>query len=768
MAVITEDQLDTEPAVKPARVVTQLDPVNNETPEQIARRKYPELFKEEAPNVARERQTVSGEILGGLSQFGGDLKTAFAGDASQPDMGPVERLLHGLRAPLGLLRAASGATVIGPKLTNAATALGESASDALQKKGFTRGADVVGGLTTALGDVASGVGQAKLGTATSSALQKVLPTKQSKIASLASRAEGDIANVAKAGEADIATETLLRDAQIKDIRQVANRNTKAISEIDKAAELEKQAVKRNASADTYLAQSDAEAAANAIPDPVKLQERLAKNATPGEVAGRSFKDSYQRELSRTKASFNKEYEDILRDTDKVEGAALNYQQSLEKLAKEKGISRPLPTKAEGAGAKAQAALTDVDEVTAETVGELTQQLKGARDPAQRKVLQDALDETMAQGTLGEKPTLTDMLRERQRLKAGERAAFQAKDDNLFRQWKDLRSGLDEDIRSVAPDKLDALEAAGSRYVQEYVPFFSKKSVTRAIAEGSPETVLDQIIKPTVSAQGRVLKNKAVESAERGMALLDDAGKEQVSSTFIKRGFESNFKEGSFDKQGLVKWWDSYADPSNTGNKVLKTALGEKYKDMEQAVEAFRSNKPKQLADVAAQVAKASEKQVTSQTAGIEKLASNKKATLQDFLEEAPKLNQQGLQNANKEIEGIRKATAAKQEAIRAKLKADIEEITGKPYDGAHGGAFTGSLFITEGVLEGATGNVGRALWKISAGGLLLISRAATAKLLNAKRGVSVFRTLATKAPGTAPAAAAARIAGNILSQTDDE
>jgi len=106
-------------------------------------------------------------------------------------------------------------------------------------------------------------------------------------------------------------------------------------------------------------------------------------------------------------------------------------------------------------------------------------------------------------------------------------------------------------------------------------------------------------------------------------------------------------------------------------------------------------------------------------------------------------------------------------ALKAKLAKDIEAITGKSIDNA-GSGFIGSLFMTEGAIKMATGDVAGGGFKVLAGGLIMISRAATVKLMNTKRGLSVFRSLTRATPGSVQAMASARIAGNILKSTKED
>ena len=251
---------------------------------------------------------------------------------------------------------------------------------------------------------------------------------------------------------------------------------------------------------------------------------------------------------------------------------------------------------------------------------------------------------------------------------------------------------------------------------------------------------------------------------RAFELMDSGDKESVARAFMNKTIERSFKDGEFSPKRFSAAWDKYADVAGNNNATLRMALGDRYKDAEGIINTLRDSKVKSLEETARQAIKGMEEFSKGKIAGVEKAAGEKITTLQGFINEAPKLTQKSIQDTGKEIASFRSGTEAQVKALKAKLEKEIEGITGKPIENV-GSGFIGSLFITEGAITAATGDLAGAGFKILAGGLIMISRGATVKLMNTKRGLSVFRSLTRSTPGSVQAMAAARIAGNILKET---
>jgi len=739
------------------------------TPQEAASIKAPVKKKSAADIViekpqARERLTMGGEFTGGLKDFFGDM---FGGNVA-PEAGVVESTLHRLRAPLGLARTYSAGMA---PVTNAVTGIAESVSDVAQKlpganlripgvsdlygQNITL-ADILGAGTSAVGDVVSGAAIAKGLGSIKPALARLLPTKADKIARLERGTAIDIGKATQQGEKDVVSSRALQDAQLKEVRQQTAASEAEIGRITKTVGEEKAVLASGQEAAEESYTSIAKAAREQVPDVKKIKATLAKDAPLGKAAGETFKESYNRGLSVTKTRFNEQYDTLLKTTDNIEVNPEHYSAQINKILGEKGVSRPLPTSAEATARKAKS-MIDVDEDVADQVAALEKQIKSAADPNSKVYAESALKEFIRDSDIADQPTVAALIRERQRIRAAERSAFQAKNDNLYRQFKELREGIEADIPK---DVFASLKDVDQAYFKEYVPYFSKHSVTRSIAEGSPDSVVDAIVRPSTD-------KKAVEKVTRAFELMDSGDKESVAKAFMNKTIDRAFKEGEFSPKRFSDAWDKYADVAGNKNEMLRTALGARYQDAEGIVNTLRTAKAKSLDETARQAIKSMGEFTQGKAAAIEKAAGEKITTLKGFIEEAPKLTNKSIQDTGKEIAGFRSSTEAQVQALKTKLVKDIEEITGKPVVNV-GSGFVGSLFIVEGAITLATGNIAGGLFKVAAGGLIILSRAATAKLMNTKRGLSVFRSLTRSAPGSVQAMASARIAANILKSTKDD
>ena len=616
----------------------------------------------EQPNVARERVGIGSELVGGIKDVGSSLMEMLTnpasllpgsarGDVGSPDA--KDKLM------LGLLRTAGAPFA---PLTNVASAGGEVVSDALQSMGLSTAADVAGAGTQIATDFLLPSGIAK-------AAGKIAPLAKTKFAS--------------------------------------GRSKYAAAEKEAVQKVESLASGEEAAKDSVLSWSDA--AKQQAPTGNVVRERLAKNAPLGEDVGAGFKDTYQKRLTSTKEQFSKRYDDLLAGAEDVPAEAAGYKAAFEKTLGEKGISRPLPTRAEKTAQGAKSAL-ELDEEAAQQVDALKTQIGGSRDPAAKRMAQDALDEYMAQSKISDSPTLSELVLERQRLKAGERVAFQAKDDNLLRQFRELRTGLDNDIRAVSPDTLSGLEQIGADYIKDFVPYFSKKATTRAIAEGSPERVVDDIIRPATD-------KKALEKVTRSFELIEDpAQQEAVRKAFLNKGIEGAFDGTTFKPETFTKWWDKYTNPAGNDNRVLRTALGDKYKDAEEIVNTLRTVKPKEI---------------------------------DSFAQET--------------VKNMSKWTTVKEKEVIANLKkAELEFLGAKPGEGA--GRYIGQMAAFQGAGSLAMGNPGGAAVKLLAGGALMMARPVMQRFMEFKRGRSLLKAAFRTAPGTTKAAAQARMIKSFADQ----
>lgn len=633
--------------------------------------------KEEAPNQVRERlgnqdtsslgnflldtpRAILSEAVQGVAKAGSGIKRALTGQVAPSTGSTLQDILQNpaVETALGGLQAV--ASPLAP-VSNAISVGAEKANDVLSKLGLKTTADVVSGVGESVANVLAPAKLAEVGA-------RLRPVAAAKYASGRTKAAEAVAN----------------------------------------AERDLQSLKSGADAAEESILSFTDAAKRQVPKGADIRNALAKDAPTGEAAGNRYKAHYTREFEKQKERFNQEYSDIFNEGKSVGASTEGYQEAFNQVLGEKGISRPLPSRAEKAAGGAKSALALDDEV-ADQVDALQRQVKSAADPASKKMAQDALDEFLGASEVPQNPTVSDLIKERQRLTAGQRVAAQAKDDNLNRQFTTLIKGLDNDIEAASPGLLDRLSSTNQAYKNEFVPYFGKKAPTRAIAEGEASTVVDSIIKPASN-------KKAVEIAERSFELIgrDPAQREAVRKAFLNKGIESAFEDGTFKASKFTKWWDSYANPTGNNNKVLKLALGDAYEDAEGIIKTLKTTKPKDFDTFASET-----------------------------------------------VANIKKNTTAKEKEIAGKLKADIEQFMGAPV-GKGAGQYLGQMAIFQAAPNLVFGNLGGAAVKIGAGGVMMMTRPAMQRLLEFKRGRSLFKAMARAAPGTVQAAALGRQASQFF------
>jgi hypothetical protein len=634
----------------------------------------------EQPNVARERLGSGGilnpvtgaisEAFGGAKDFGSGIIDTLSGAVN---LSPTEAGKGLLKTGLGAVR-----TVASPLagLTDIASDAGEATHKFLTNLGLEGGADIGAGLVQSALDVVGPMGIGRLG----GALRPAVSGLKSKRMVAADKA----AELAKS-EADTAG----RVAAIKSGGEAAQESVESIAQAEKSM----------------------------IPSVNEIRERFAKDAPLGMDVGADFKGTYRSKLGQEKSKFNKLYDEALSGTDDIEVPASSYLERIEKVLAEKGVSRPLATQAEKVASKAKGAL-DVTEEAADQLAALERDIGRAADPASKKMLQDSMQEFIEEGRLPAQPTVRDLVMERQRLKAGQRIAVQAKNDNLTRQFNELIDGITEDIPKGVRNNLAAVD---KQYLDEFVPFFGKKSVTRAIAEGNPENVLDLIIRPAGSS-------KSVEKATRAWELMDDAGRESARKAFVNQGLETAMSDGAFKASNFTKWWDKYSDRSGTGDKVLKTVFGDSYNDMRSVITQLQTSKPKSIDQVAADLTKGFQQAGAAQTKSAEA---------------AQKLMKQRLEKEINELMPERSG---------ARVSQRLESI--------------GSGIIAGGTVASL---IGHGAWgRIVAGGILILTAKGVGGLLASAKGRNIFKAMARSTPGTSQAAATARQAQNLLQNLEEE
>lgn len=518
------DQFDAAPASgNPFDQFDQAPAVPSVTPGDVeARKKQLEIQAAAEPvNVARERQTVVGELGGGLKQFASDIGTAF--NPQEKDMGAIERALHIARAPLGLVRAAAPIVSLGtsPTLANVATSAGESVSDALTKRGFTTLADILGATASAGIDVASQTAAQKLAGATAGKLIKGLPNVAERTAAL--RAEQ------AAKEAGVNVEAA---AQRKAAETAASKAREQIK-TDVGYEEGISDLAR------YYRTKEAEQARQALTSRSAV-EGLAKGKQGAQEVGAEFQKLYNTKLAESDAYFKPKYKAIEAEASRVKTRAENYNETVYKIQQEGAPTGVAPTAGERVAATAESALSE-------------------SPPALR--------------------TGADLIKEQRRLRDLERNAYSSGKDNLGRQYKELQTALGKDINDLEGTVGKDLSALNAEYAQKHAPFFSSESEIRAASEIGPEAVVDKLVPKNTDALRGEKIDRLIEFTKTNPKL-----QEQMGDSFIKNmAADASNVSGELSLSKLSSKWGQYAD-SRTQDKVLKATLGDRYEGMRKLVQ----------------------------------------------------------------------------------------------------------------------------------------------------------------------------------------
>ena len=666
---------DEQPAVKPGDVAAR-------------RAQMDAQASGEKPNVARERTTIGGEILGGLGELGSSIGNLFNKEAYQ---GPIANPITG--AAIGAVRTA--AAPLSP-VSSAASSLGEDLSQAAQKAGFSTAADVIGAVGQSAADVLAPMG---------------------------------ISRYARTAAQGIKATPALNDAIF------ASRRMKGAAASAELAGAEKSAAGKLAAIEADIAEGKQgihqlrEATKDSIPSASEIKARFAPKAELGADVGKGVKDTINTAWDASKERFNKIYGGLTDVGADMPATPSSYAAAGGELQGARGVTGLPSTRPEGIAAKIKKTV-DISKMEDDTYTALKTQLDSV--PAWDKPrVQGVIDEFVKANGLPANPaeiSVRDLILERQRLRAGIRAT---RDDNAKRQFKELIGGLEDDIAMADRDVAKNLFTADKLYATEHAPYFSKGTVTRAIAEGNPEAVVDAIYRPTASAGGRVgPQSKAIEAMTRARELIKDLKQwDRVNQAFMNKGLEAATASGEFKASDLTKWWAKYKDPANTNSSVLRKGLGERqFNEIDGVMKQLGSVKPKGLDDIA--------------------------KTLTKQLEASGKV----------QSETVRAAQAA----TRKRLEGEIAKFTGTPVDRiARRFESIGTGVVTTATISGALGS-SSALARGVVGGLIILSAKGAAKLLSSVQGRNLFKAMARGAPGTAQASATARQIENLLNKGEEE
>ena len=636
-------------------------------------------FTNELPeNQVRERLGIISEAAGGLGDVAKNVANIAAREAYQ---GVLDNPIVG--AGMGALRTASAPMA---PAANVAARLGEDISGGLQKLGLTTAADVAGGLGMAAADVLAPMGAAKW-------------------------AKGMVASV----KGTPAGERILKSSRMraKDAEQELVQAEKAGADKLRSIEQETAQGKR------YVEEIADEQKA-AIPTAQELRDKFAKDAPLGKEAGASWQGGYANRLSAEKGRFNQGYADKLTRGADIEAVPEAYVEAGGAIRGAMGVTgKPSAGAAEGVARRLQRVL-DIDAFENDQYQNLRNQLREAA-PGDRARVQGVIDEFIRDNDLPQMPTVRDLILERQRLKAGQRAAS---GDYAKHQFGKLIGGLNEDIaRANAPLAQD-LFSLDNAYRTEFIPYFGKGSITRAISEGDAASVVDRIFQPTLTG-GRVgMKSRAEEAMTKARELITDPKQwEGVKKAFTNKLIENSMEGGVLNQKKLVKEWGRYLDPAGSSNAVLRKGLGERdFQSMQSVINQLQRTTPESIDAYAKRLTKG--------------------------------LEQQGKMSAQT-VEAATKAT-------KDKLVAKIARETGASTDMvAKRLQSIGSGVFVSGLMRGSSATM------LQGGGLVMGSQAIGA-LLGTIKGRNVFKAMLRSAPGTSQRAAQARIIQQLIGKEEEE
>ena len=675
----------------------------------------------EGPNKVREDLGFFNELGEGVGKVAKNILPAL----DPRNLVPEELSVAGVLNVPAVQTALGAAQVAGAPfapLSNLASRAGEKVAD-------LTGSDVAGALVQSAGEVLAPGAIGKGFKAVKGAGVFNQPSNRTLAKQAAREGEAVIAASEKRATEAIEAAQGRSVAAREEARALAGEQTEKLTVARSAQEAQRESL-----------ESIAEAAKRNVPS--KAEFKAIAGDELAEATGAKFKETYGATLQARRKEFNEAYESTLEKASGVESPAANYKATAEKVLGEKGVSRPLPTSAEKAAGRVKAAL-DVEDEAADQLDALTQGLKESTSPEQKKMLDSALGEFMKEGGLPAQPSVRDLILEQKRLRAGERAAYAAKNDNLGRQFRELQQSLNDDIEAAIPGITGEIAAVDARYAKEFVPYFGKQSVTRAIADQDPSRIAQAAIRPRSDP-------KAVEKITRTMELVDDPALRKEISHAHLNGLIDEASRGDNFRQAFVKGWERYTNPSGNNNKVLRSAYGEDYDSVNAVVNQIKNAKVGDLDKTVKDIVKAGESRLKKlpQEADIE-------AALTRSLKQARREETAATTLAKKTRDLDIKAT-------KQRIEKDVEKLLGGPTNRvATRLQSIGSGVLVSGSLRGNTHT-------ISVGGLLIMGAKAAGKLLETTRGRSVFKAILRGTPGTTQAAANARIASSLLNAKENE
>ena len=466
----------------------------------------------------REQQTISRDILFPASEYPEQKREA------RPKLSIREAAKEGwenIKAPitetdaLGLRRMLGVLQVAGSPLQPAAnlvTSAGERVSDYLKDipertltthlpvpggglsttRKAIHPADVAAGLTAGVGDYLTGVGAAKALGLASKPLARFLPTKKEQVTSLQGAREQRLSDVEK----------LATEAQAKTTEAQAGR-LQQIPATRRA--IQKRGTRNIAAAEQKLAAQ---------------QQRVGIEAAEAGAP-----------IGPRRTDFEKRYRDLERAADQVPAQPVNLNTAAFKITREPGLPGVPTTPAERSAQGLSQTLTEG--VAGQVEEEITNQVKRMLTAPEAKAVDyNAITKSVLGNATSSDVAIGELLRTRQRLRAAQRAAYDAEHKNLARQFGVMEDAITKDI-AIADKRIAGMAA---RIDKDYF----KKKAADWYAEG-----VDQAFDPA---------------------------------------------KGVWDRKRFTKWWEKHADSTNN-DKDLRRLLGDRYKgtkglidDMQKATE----------------------------------------------------------------------------------------------------------------------------------------------------------------------------------------
>jgi len=724
--------------------------------------------------VARERLTIGGEFRGGVEEFKGATKErGFLGTPVANLALPTLRMAASPLAPLFNLATAAGEKVsefVRPLdvIKSSPPLLEQFSGPVPQQTPLPiQPSDILGGFTTAGADVGLpglvGKGARIAGTG----LRKVLPVRSEKVAGLASGLSED-AVVAQQRAVQQAKDIGLREAQqggafaVEEQAALAARQSAGSIAQREAVETGQRVSLEQARQRSLLGERG----------PRTIQEGIAPGAPTAREAGTRFQQEiFPKRRAEVAASFNKRYTALEKEAQIIPAETANFEVALNQIIEEPGILKGvLPTKAESIANRALRGIEEAREEITPISGFGGSKLVELQDDVYRRI-RDKLSggapgqaETVsieafreAVAPVREMVTGKDMVGGVLRLRTAKRAAGDAGNRNMERQFRVLENALLEDVQIASPAIKAKLGVISNDYRRDFVGLFSAKAFPQKLVERVREDaqeIVGAIIQPAKSP-------RRVEAITTSFKVIKDpADRQLLTGAWFRGGIDEAAKTGEFQPKDFIKWWESYLDPK-TDNLVLRTALGEKFKPTNDFVRELRRATQGKFDEVADEGISNILKTRAAQSKGEE-----------GILRAAQKVISGKRVQVSKESEGligeVIKTRDASLKQLRDEFDKAVTALGGSTEIPARAGWWMGPLMVLSGVGRVVTGAVGPGMIGIGGGVIEVMGHATMIKMLNTLKGGQLMRRFARSVPGSVEALALARELENIARNLPEE